>query len=344
MNYLLAGTYTKAQSKGIYVYRFDPASGALFRCGYCQVANPSYIAFGPLNEYIYSVSENETGRSYANSFYFDRHEGKLSLLNRRVTGGAGACHIAVDPRGRFAVTANYGGGSISVFPIDKDARLKTRNQEIIFNGKSKHPERQEAPHPHCTLFSPEGKYAFVTDLGTDKIHRFEIHYGRGKFLDEESKKIFDVKPGSGPRHMVFHPNKKYLYLVNELSGTVAVFLYISGNLEPVQEIPIGPRLQEGGGAIALSREGTSLFVSLREGNDGIASYRVGKNGKLKQTGFFPTHLHPRDIGLSPDGKYLMAAALKENLIETWKVTADGRSIRQTALSAIDSPTFVGFLP
>lgn len=344
MNYLFTGTYTKGKSKGIYVFRFDPASGTVSHDRYCPVKNPSYIVFSPVNKHIYSVSENETGRSYANAFGFNPQQGTLTLLNRRVTGGTGACHIAVDPRGQFAVTANYGGGSISVFSISKDGKLKPRNQNIVFSGKSVHKERQEASHPHCTAFSPDSKYAFVTDLGTDQIYRFDIRYGQAKFLDEESKKIFDVTPGSGPRHLVFHPNGKHLYLVNEISGTIVVFGYSSGNLESAQEIPIGHERQEGGGAIALSADGAKLFVSLREDNDGIAVYAVKENGKVVNTGFFPTHLHPRDIGLSPDGKYLLVAAMKENLIEAWKVTKDGRLDGQRVVSEIDSPTFVGFRP
>lgn len=341
MNYLFIGTYTKSMSKGIYVCRFDDSPDNLSVCSYCKVENPSYIAADPIKGYIYSVSENETGRSYANAFSFDAEEGKLTLINRRVTGGEGACHISVDPHGRFLVTANYGGKSISVFPIDKDGLLQPRSQNIIFDGKSVDEKRQEASHPHCTVFSPDGKYIFIADLGTDKIYRYDINYGRGKFIREDSRKDFEVDPGSGPRHIVFHPNGKYLYLVNELSGTVIAFAYTSGELKNMQEIPVKDERQQGGGAIVLSADGKKLFVSLREENDGIAVYGVGKNGRLIRQVFYNTRLHPRGICLSGDGKFLLVAAMKDNLVETWKVTRNGHMFKLQSELKINTPTFVG---
>ncbi len=343
-SYVIAGTYTKDKSKGIYLYGFDPEKGTIAPVSICPVANPSFITWGGNGGRLYSVTENESGNSYANAFLFDRTGGEMQRLNRRVTNGEGSCHIAIDNQQRFIVTANYGGGSISVFPIEKDGRIAPLSQYITFSGTSKHPERQEAPHPHCSAFSPDGKYLFVTDLGTDTIYRFDVDDAPGNsFVNEDSRKDFRVKAGTGPRHLVFGANGRCIYVITELRGTILVYAYNNGDLTLVEETSICDKPQEGGGAVALSADGKYLFASMREGNDGIAVFKTETNGRLSRRGYYNVSEHPRDIIVSPDSKYLLIAAMNDNRIEVLQITSR-KALKETGHSTdINMPAFVGFL-
>ncbi len=339
---IITGTYTKGKSKGIYVYLGDSLRREIKIVSLCNVCNPSFLTFSNNKEYIYSVSENEKGNSYVNSFLLDNKSGKLKLINRRVTKGEGSCHISIDPRNKFIVTCNYGGGSISVFPIQ--GKLLPLSQLIVFSGSSINTKRQEAPHPHCSIFSPDGKYMFVTDLGTDTIYRFDIDYSkRGKFIIENSRKDFPVPQGSGPRHMIFDKSGRYLYVITELKSTILTFEYNNGALQLLEETTISDKPRGGGGAITISSDSKYLFASLREGNDGVAVFRINDNGKLSRLGFYPTATHPRHIAVTPDGKYLFIAAMKKNIIEIMEITGAGRLKTLTDSIEVDMPTFVGFV-
>lgn len=323
--YLLAGSYATAAEEGIKVYRFDLETGdAEYISGLKGISNPSYLTPSIDGERIYAVSEEEGKSSTANAIKFDKEEGVMTLLNSQPTQGGAPCYITLSPSGKFVITANYTGGSITVFPLDKDGRLKPDTRLISFIGSGPDKERQSQPHLHCVEFTPDHKYLLANDLGTDQIHVFPVSEtvteGVAHSLLEESKE-YDVKvePGSGPRHICFHPNQKFAYLINEISGKVITFSYDKGKLKDLQYIAADTVGAQGSGDIHISPDGKFLYASNRLKADGLAIFSVDEEtGTLTKIGYQPTDIHPRNFIITPNGLYLLVACRDSNTIQVFK--------------------------
>lgn len=321
--YLLVGTYTTGESEGIYVYQFDTVSGFSKYKSVVKVTNPSYLTINKEGTHVYSVSETGDAKAAANAFVFDKKDGTLKLLNSQLTGGADPCYIELDKTGKHVVTANYSGGSITAFNINGDGTLTTAAQLIRFTGKGADAERQKAPHLHCVRYSPDGKFLFADDLGTDKIHKFTINEGdEGNYLKVGTPAAFDVAPGSGPRHLDFHPNGKYAYLINELSGAVIAFNYDAnaGNLTQIQTIQADTLGAKGSADIHVSPDGKFLYASNRLKGDGIAIFSINQaDGKLTKVGYQETGVHPRNFVITPNGKFLLVASRDNDVIQIFLI-------------------------
>lgn len=321
--YLLVGTYTTGESEGIYVYQFDTVSGFSKYKSVVKVTNPSYLTINKEGTHVYSVSETGDAKAAANAFVFDKKDGTLKLLNSQLTGGADPCYIELDKTGKHVVTANYSGGSITAFNINGDGTLTTATQLIRFTGKGADAERQKAPHLHCVRYSPDGKYLFADDLGTDKIHKFGINESNeGNYLKVGTPAAFNVAPGSGPRHLDFHPNGKYAYLINELSGAVIAFNYDAnaGNLTQIQTIQADTLSAKGSADIHVSPDGKFLYASNRLKGDGIAIFSINQvDGKLTKVGYQETGVHPRNFVITPNGKFLLVASRDNDVIQIFLI-------------------------
>jgi len=260
---MLVGTYTSGTSKGIYSYRFNEEDGTATPLSETEVENPSYLVPSADGKFVYAVSEFNNTQAAANAFAFNKEKGTLQLLNSQQTGGEDPCYIIAS--GNNVITANYSGGSISVFPIAKDGSLLPASDIIQFKGTGVDKERQEKPHLHCVRITPDGKYLFADDLGTDQIHKFIINpaanaENKEAFLKEGSPAAFKVKAGSGPRHLTFSPNGHYAYLINELSGTVIAFEYKDGDLKEIQTIAADTVNAQGSADIHISPDNTINLV------------------------------------------------------------------------------------
>ncbi|MGC8991700.1 MAG: lactonase family protein, partial [Verrucomicrobiia bacterium] len=227
--FVYVGTYTTAQSKGIYMFKFDTASGeSSAPVLAAETRNASFLALSPDGRFLYAV--NETDRfdgqpsGSVNAYAVDSKTGSLTLLNRVGTRGTGPCHLAVDPSGKCLVAANYGGGSVAAFPVRPDGTLGEAKSFIQHKGKSVNPRRQEGPHAHGATFDSEGRFVFVPDLGLDQILIYRVNAAEGSIMPHDPPFV-SVAAGSGPRHLVFHPNGRFAYVINELANTVAVFEY-----------------------------------------------------------------------------------------------------------------------
>ena len=253
---MLVGTYTSGTSKGIYSYRFNEKDGTATPLSETEIENPSYLVPSADGKFVYAVSEFNNEQAAANAFAFNKEKGTLELLNSQQTGGEDPCYIIASENN--VITANYSGGSISVFPIAKDGSLLPTSDIIQFKGAGVDKERQEKPHLHCVRITPDGKYLFADDLGTDQIHKFIINptantENKEAFLKEGSPAAFKVKAGSGPRHLTFSPNGHHAYLINELSGTVIAFEYKDGDLKEMQTIAADTVNAQGSADIHISR-------------------------------------------------------------------------------------------
>lgn len=350
--YLLIGTYTSGTSKGIYVYRFNTETGeANYVSEVDGLSNPSYLNLSRDEKFVYSVGENEADGGLAYALSFDKKNGKLAYLNAQQTHGGSPCYINIDPKGQYVITANYTGGNISVFKRMKDGTLLPASQVITFDKKdSKEP--QPVSHLHCVAFSPDGKYLFADDLGKDKVHKFNLNYPTQRttsdsFLQAGEPSAFNIEKGSGPRHLTFHPNGKYAYLINELSGKVTVFQYKNGLLKDIQYIASDTTqgaVKKGSADIHLTPDGKFLYASNRLKADGIAIFKVNQlNGKLTKVGYQLTGIHPRNFIITPNGKLLLVAARDSNSIQIFKINSKNGLLEDTGKTiGIDKPVCLKF--
>lgn len=346
---MLVGTYTAGDSKGIYSFRFDEETGTATALSEAEVENPSYLTPSADGKYVYAVSEFNNEQAAVNAFAFDKEKGTFQLLNSQKTGGEDPCYIITN--GNNVITANYSGGSISVFPLAKDGSLLPASDIIEFEGSGADKERQEKPHLHCVCITPDGKYLFADNLGTDQIHKFIINpnadaENKESFLKEGSPAVFEVDAGSGPRHLTFAPNGNYAYLINELSGTVIAFEYKDGDLEEIQTIAADTVGAKGSGDIHISPDGKFLYASNRLKADGIAIFRIdSENGKLTKAGYQLTGIHPRNFIITPNGKYLLVACRDSNVIQVYERNADTGLLSDIHKDIrVDKPVCIKFVP
>ncbi len=349
--YLLIGTYTSGSSQGIYVYDFNISTGDFEYKSETQLSNPSYQAISSDEKFVYSISVVDKNNAASNAFTFDKKSGKLTFLNSEQTNSSGPCYINVDRNNKFVVTANYAGGNISVFPLSEKRDLLPTSQVIdLVTESDTQTTKQKKSHMHTAVFSPDNKYLYVTDLGKDKIYMFPINYESvdKKFLNQENMLSFDLEPGSGPRHMAFHPNHQYAYVINELSGKVTVLSYHDGILKPIQYIVADTtsyKKRRGSADIHLSPNGKFLYASNRLGADGIAIFEVNEStGLLTFIDYQSTGIHPRNFVITANGKLLLVANRDSNNIQIFKIEPHTGLLKDTGKEInIDKPVCLKFI-
>ncbi|MFA6652011.1 MAG: lactonase family protein [Bacteroidales bacterium] len=307
---LLAGTYTTGDSHGIYTYGFDLSTGDFQLLDSTASVNPSFLAVSTAENLVYAVNESGPASGLA-VFIADRKSGKLTPLRFRGNPGADPCHVAVEPSGRYVVTADYSSGTVTVFSPEAE----TIRYRWEFTGSGPDTIRQKAPHIHCVVFSPDGSHLFATDLGTDRIYVFSNRVKEAPVLSD----TVTLEPGSGPRHLVFNKKGDRAYLVNELSGMVTVFTHQNGKLDRIQSVTADTLSARGSAHIALSADGNFLYASTRLKGDGLITYIVDdKSGMLTRAGFQPTGSHPRHFLITPDDHWILVSCKNENHIEIYR--------------------------
>lgn len=346
---MIVGTYTSGNSKGIYSFRFNEETGSTTPLSEIAVENPSYLTPSADGKFVYAVSELNDERAAVNAFAFEKEQGTFRLLNSQKTGGEDPCYLITD--GNQVITANYSGGSISVFPINKGGSLLPASSIIRFEGSGADKERQNAPHLHCVRITPDGRYLFADDLGTDQIYKYIINpnanaENKEAYLKEGVPTTFKVTAGSGPRHLTFSPNGKFAYLINELSGTVIAFKYKNGDLKEIQTIAADTTEAKGSADIHISPDGKFLYASNRLKADGIAIFSIHpENGMLTRIGYQLTGIHPRNFAITPNGKYLLVACRDSNVIQVYERKADTGLLTDIHKDIkVDKPVCIKFVP
>jgi 6-phosphogluconolactonase len=330
------GTYTSGDSKGIYRLQLDLATGALTPEGEpTPTVNPSFLARHPSGRFLYAV--NETGESRADksggvsAFAVDGASGALTLLNQQPSGGPAPCHLWVDTEGRHLLVANYWDGSVSVLPIGADGRLGPASARIQHQGKGANPERQEGPHAHSVTLDPANRFAFVADLGTDKLAVYRYDGAKGTLTPHDPAAV-SLAPGSGPRHFTFHPGGRHAYLINELLSTVTAFDYdaAAGKLTERQTVPTLPSgvaaASNTTAEVVVHPNGKLLYGSNR-GHDSLAIFAIDPaTGKLTAAGHQPTlGKEPRNFAIDPTGTFLLAANQNSDSVVVFRIDpASGR--------------------
>lgn len=309
-NYLLVGTYTGGKSEGIYVYKFNSGNGSFKEVSHIRASNPSFISVSPDERFVYAVHENGgNGQSGQVSAYaFDKSTGSLKHLNTQSTHGDHPCYVETDRTGRWVFAGNYSSGNFVVLPVNGDGSLGEAVTQMKHEGSGPDSIRQTAPHVHATRITPDNKWLLVPDLGTDKLMIYSFDASTGN-LSPASPAFAKSQPGSGPRHLDFHPNGKYVYLIEELTGNVVTYAYDNGNLrlwQRLSSLPQGKPGFAGSADIHVSPDGKFLYASSRGDFNNIARFRLDKNGRANPVDFQPTMgAAPRNFNFDPSGKFLL---------------------------------------
>ncbi|MBR8107562.1 lactonase family protein [Burkholderia multivorans] len=319
---LLVGTYTDTGSDGIYVYRFDTSTGSVAPVSSAKTVNPSYLLPSRDGRVVYAVNElpgdngPATQRGGISAFSFDAKTGALTFIDRVSSEGNDPCYLSLSPDGKYLVTANYSvaadpGGSFALFPVRGDGGVAPAVLSVHHEGKGPVRGRQDNAHVHSTVFSPDGRYLFVQDLGLDKIYgyRYTVDGSRG-LISPTDTRYTPVKAGAGPRHLVFSADGRFAYVTSELNASVEVFGYHDGKLTPIETVSMiapGFKGKVGGGAIHLSPDGRFLYVSNRGDANEIVIYAVNQaDGRLKTVGRQSSlGRTPREFLIDPTGKWLI---------------------------------------
>lgn len=343
------GTYTRDGSEGIYVFNYNTETGELSQIGTAKSENPSFLALHPSGDFLYAINEvgefNGETAGAISAFAIDA-SGQLTPINQQSVKGTGPCHLCIDATGEYALVANYGGGSVCVVPINDDGSLGIASDFIQHEGSSVNPRRQQEPHAHSINLDSQNRFAYVADLGMDKVLAYELDLSTGKLALAHA---ISVAPGEGPRHFDMHPNGQYAYLINEIGNTVNVYDYdaSTGNLTEKQSINTLPdnfSERSHTADIHVSPDGKFVYGSNR-GHDSIAIYAVANDGTLTLVGQEPTGGgNPRNFAISPDGNYLLAENQDTNNIVTFKINKEDGTLTKTGAEvSVPKPVCLKFL-
>jgi 6-phosphogluconolactonase len=350
---LIVGTYTEK------LPHVDGRAPGILACSYEDGAlgpprilaasrNPSWLTVTPSGETIYAVSETTEFKGNvgggATAYRRDVNTGALSELNGRTSAGVHPAHIGLDSSGRFVLTANYTSGSITVYPLNEDGSLGEMLDYVQHIGSSAHPARQAGPHPHMICPDPVTGRILVPDLGLDAVLSYDLDES-GKLSELTSERIA-TKSGAGPRQLAFHPNKRYLFLLNELDNTL-VALRRNGASFDVADIkstlPDGFSEHNQGAAVRVSLSGQYVYTSNR-GHDSIAIFQFDEpTGELNLACLVPAGgKEPRDLCQSLDGKYLLVANQDTHAIVSFAIDENGPDLQQASITEVPSPACLVF--
>ena len=356
-NLAYVGTYTaKTQSKGIYVYRFDPETGRLAENGIAAEAqDPSFLAVHPSRKYLYAVNEgaiSDGGKHGAvTAFAIDAQSGRLKQLNQVSSLGTDPCFISIDKTGKYLLVANYTSGSVAVFSIQDDGSVGKSTAFVQHSGKTgPNKQRQEGPHAHWIETTADNRFAIAVDLGLDEVLVYKFDASNGT-LTPNDPPFVKIKAGSGPRHLAFSQNEKFAYVASELASTVTVLKFDAkrGSFkqeQTVSTLPPGFSGRNDVAEIAIHPNGKFLYVSNR-GNDSIAIYSIDPDkGTLAPVGGMPTGgKEPRHFTFDPSGKFLFAENQLSDEIDVFRVDPSTGALSANAETIrVPSPVCVVFVP
>jgi 6-phosphogluconolactonase len=349
--YFGTDSHPPSKSKGIYLSRLDAITGKIDEPKLAaQIGDPGWQVIASGGKFLYTIGTMNNHRtSSVAAFSIDSASGALTALNEQPSKGKDTTHIDVDPAGSCAVVANYGSGDISVLPIESDGKLGEVSAVIKHTGSSVNPDRQRHPFPHSCNFDPTGNFVLAPDLGVDKVYIYRFDAAQ-RALSEGSPPTVAVAPGSGPRHMSFHPNGKFAYLINEMGGTVIAYAWDAGEgqllpLQTVSTLPSGYSGKNTSAEVRIHPNGRFLYASNR-GPDDIAIFEINPAaGTLTPVGRQSTQgKGPRDFMIDPTGQFLFAANQYSDTVVIFRINAETGQLTPTGgVLNVPTPICVTFL-
>ena len=335
---MVVGTYTDSGSRGLYSYCIDLANGQVRLLDSLAMENPSFLTFSQDGCRIYAIRENDDDTAALAAIAFDNVTGKMTMLGEpQPTVGGSPCHVATD--GKIAVTANFGGGTMSVFPLLADGSLGPCRQ--IFNGHTAGlPYPQADAHIHMARFMADS-CILATDFSADQLLQFEVDESGNV---HKPQVVGTLPAGSAPRHIEASRDERFIYVINEVTSTVAVFgKNTRGTLDCIQVIDADNDGVRGSAHIHLSHDGRFLYASNRLKNDGICIFEVDRqSGRLSKAGFQPTGIHPRHFAITPCGKMLACACRDSDCIQVFSRDIETGMLALIGTVPIKKPVCIRF--
>lgn len=348
------GTYTEpihiggdkifqGKGKGVYLCAFD--GERLETLARVDAVNPSYVCVDEEHRRLYAVGETKTWQAtfggslsqwrYDESWRFERE----ACVG---TGGTDPCHVAISPDGRWLALANYASGTLTAFPRDGEGRIRPEGRRLFqHEGGSVHPVRQQGPHAHSVVFTPDSRL-FAVDLGKDALICYR--QDAAELVTEEALNV-QVTPGSGPRFGEFSADGRHFYLITEMGSTVTHFAYQDGRMarrETLSTLPADFQGTNYGADVHLTPNGRFLYASNR-GHDSLAIFRVGVDGELTLLGHQPCGGHmPRNFAIDPWGQYLLVGNQLSDSLTAFRIEQDGK-LSQVGDFAFPTPVCIRFL-
>jgi 6-phosphogluconolactonase len=334
----------------IYILLLDTNTGSITLVSKQTGFAPGWIVVHPTGKYLYSISQIGGVVSFA----VDSNTGSLTVINSVSTPGP-TVHMSVDPEGTRLFVASYGAGTISTFPIDRNTgQIGSMTSSMKFYGHGTNPVRQEAPHPHSINIDPKstGRFVFVPDLGLDIVFSFDVT--SGVFTNTSFTNTTRLPPGSGPRHMAFHPSKPVAYVLSEMGGTVTVFTYYSTtgqlampSLQTVHTIPVDFNGFNKAAEVLIDSTGRWLLASNRgfasPPSNSIVVYEIGMSGLLTQRGSYSSGgKFPRGVELSPEGGILVVGGQDSNNVATFRLDGTTGVLMPTGYNLTNIATPITF--
>jgi 6-phosphogluconolactonase len=363
--YVYVGTYTApntapgglvpSTAKGIYAFKMNGRTGGLSQIQVFEIENPSWVALDANASHLYATSEVSTWHGVAGTggitaFSISTGTGMITPIDDQPTGGAIPAHVIVDPSGKFALVANYIGANWSVLPIQSNGGLGAMTDVFPVTGHGPNTARQEAPHPHQTLFDPAGKFVFGNDLGTDRVWSWTLDPS-GKLVPNANLDHAQVASGSGPRHSSFHPSGKFVYVIDEMVSSITAFSYDSTRgtfiwLQTVSTLPPDFTGTSTTAEIIVHPSGKWVYGSNR-GHNSIVGFRIDQTtGKLSLIGWTSTQGSiPRGFNIDPSGRLMLVGNQNSDTVVPFRVNqATGKLHPTGAVTSTPVPVSFAFGP
>jgi 6-phosphogluconolactonase len=345
--------FTTGEAAAINAYQLDVKAGSLkLLRRTTDVQNPFFLAQSPDRTLLYSIHAKQFGgkeHEQVAAFQIVGRTGELKLLNRQSALGTAACYLHVDAMGKTVLVANYATGSVAALPVQEDGSLGEAASFIQHAGSSIDPARQEGPHAHAIVASPNNRFAYAADLGLDQVQCYRLEADTAR-LTPNRQPFVRTPPGAGPRHLAFHPNGKWLYVINELSNSVTRFDYDeeSGVLIERQTISTLPPGFDGTSYCAdvkITPDGRFLYGTNR-GHDSVAAYRVGEDGRLTLIGIEPSlGKGPQNLAITPGGEWLLCANMPGNNVAVFRIVPETGGLKPVNSPVeMPSPSCIMLLP
>jgi 6-phosphogluconolactonase len=355
--YVYAGGYTgfgpnrRGKGVGIDIFQMNPSTGALTHLDTLPgVENPSYLTVDRTNRFLYAVNGSPTTDGQpggaVTACSIDQSTGRLTFLNRQLTMGQGPCHVTATHDGAYVLATSYQAGNVVVFPTKPDGSLKPASDLVQHVGSSVTPERQAGPHAHSVNFDLADRFALVCDLGLDRVFVYRLDRGTGKLVANDPPSV-SARPGSGPRHLAFHPNGRFVFVINEINSTLTSYRYdqnrgVLTEIETLSTLPANFSGDNSTADVHVAPSGKFIYGSNR-GHDSIVIYAFDEAAaRLTTVGFEPTGgRNPRNFTLDDAGTLLLAANQDSDSIVTFRIDpASGKLASTGDVASSPTPTCV----